>query len=91
MLKDAQPDLMPGSNMNPGLDAGPVQLSGVTVRCWARILWKFGATEGAPEATKMGPLRPPKGPLSYQWSPEHVLGPSERLKWPSEQQLPRGT
>ena len=24
----------------------------------------------------------PKGPLSYQWFPEHVTGPSERLKGP---------
>ena len=43
---------------------------------------EFGDTEGAPEATKRGPLMLPKGPLSYQWSPEHLTGPSEGLKGP---------
>ena len=32
---------MPGFNMNTELDAGPVQLGAVPVRCWARISEKF--------------------------------------------------
>ena len=43
---------------------------------------EFGASEGAPEAVKRGPLMVPKGLLSYQWSPEHVTGLCERLKGP---------
>ena len=40
MLKGYTSGLMPGSEMNVGLDAEPVELDAVLVWCWAQILGK---------------------------------------------------
>ena len=41
LKKYIPPTLMQGSNMNAGLDPGPIQLGAVPVWCWARVSGYF--------------------------------------------------